>query len=40
MTRHSIRQAALLDRIARFIMDNTSQVVSANSIARDLKFSA
>jgi len=37
VTRHSIRQAALLDRIARFIMDNTGQVVSANSIARYFK---
>ena len=37
VTRHSIRQAALLERIARFIMDNTGQVVSANSIARYFK---
>jgi len=37
VTRHGIRQAALLERIARFIMDNTGQVVSANSIAKYLK---
>lgn len=37
VARHSIRQVALLERIAFFLFDNIGQVVSANRIATFLK---
>ena len=37
VARHSIRQVALLERIAFFLFDNIGQVVSANRIATYLK---